>query len=472
MSQAGVDGAVAPIAVAHTSEQHLYKLSTRIGVAVIITVLSGYLIADRLFAYLGPTVAGVPLYPGEIAIVVGLLTLSFGIRTPVRWTTSRIWTVAFLAWAIVVFVIRLGAAPMPDAIRDFAFVYYLAFAFFGFKLAWERLNSRAYSFIAALFLAQLVYSLVAIFRLGLPDLLGSFGQLVGRYDIEGVNLAAGAGFFLLAGERLRIRRGIRIAIAVAQIGTAMLTTSRAVFLCVVLVLGVVFFSGRGKSMRGLLFGSLGAAASGAVALAFLFPNFGFQTAKGEITFSTAFQRVLGTFGYDSDSETGYVARANAEWRLQFWSELAEHSWERPDWLILGRGFGPNLATEVGLLGDDPARPLRAPHNIAVNVFARLGLIGLALWIGWIVSLIRAGLGATRQNTPTGSLALWMFLYWGCLLIAALLGVILESPFGAAPFYFLSGGLLRLNGRHELPGPTSAPARVPSVADDMIHGSSG
>jgi O-antigen ligase len=433
-------------------------VGSRVGIVVVTTVVIGYVIADRFFAYFGFQIGSVPVYPGEIAIVIGLATLTFGLRAPGRWTTGRSWAILFLAWAAFVFLLRLPGQPFIDSVRDFSFVYYAAFAIFGFKLPWERFDTRAFSVIAYVFVAQLCFSMLELVKPFPQSWLGGYAQFFGRPDIEGATLAAGVGFFLLADDRLRMPRVPRVLIILAEIAVALLTASRAVFLCLLLVLGVVLLSKRARAFRLPVLAGL--VAGGLILVAF--PRAGFDTDRGELRFTTTFVRLGATFGLapeetsaaggprsghatsgSSSNLSPVVAEATLNWRTHWWAKLLQDSLDRPSWLVLGRGFGPNLATEVHYVGTDPQHPLRAPHDIAIDVLARLGVIGLLLWVGWMLTVAAAGLRAARRPGPQGTLALWMLLYWACIMIVAMLGVILESPFGAAPFFFLTGGLLRL-----------------------------
>jgi O-antigen ligase len=92
-------------------------------------------------------------------------------------------------------------------------------------------------------------------------------------------------------------------------------------------------------------------------------------------------------------------------RQQLWT-LVLHKQVAKGQLIRGQGFGVNLALEVGVLDNGTAN-LRSPHNSDLDVLARLGLIGFALWVAfwaaWYWRLVagcrrlaRAGLPARRQ----------------------------------------------------------------------------
>jgi hypothetical protein len=99
---------------------------------------------------------------------------------------------------------------------------------------------------------------------------------------------------------------------------------------------------------------------------------------------------------------GTVAGRNQLWSLIFHQQAVEGK------LFDGLGFGVNLPYLVGdTQVTDGSNPLRSPHNSHDDVLARMGLIGIslwiALWLGWFWQLVmgcrrlaRRGLHARRQ----------------------------------------------------------------------------
>lgn len=90
--------------------------------------------------------------------------------------------------------------------------------------------------------------------------------------------------------------------------------------------------------------------------------------------------------------------------------------------------------------------LRAPHNILLNTWARLGLIGLILHAALLLlGLLAAVTTTVRRLTPR--------IVWALVLVAfpivALVGVILESPFGAIPYAFALGMAARATAAHKV-----------------------
>jgi len=84
--------------------------------------------------------------------------------------------------------------------------------------------------------------------------------------------------------------------------------------------------------------------------------------------------------------------------------------------------------------------VRSPHNYLLNTWARLGLVGLVLILGILLTGLRlARLVAMHAPRVRDDDVFAMFLV-ASIPVAALLGVVLESPFGALPYFWALGHL--------------------------------
>jgi O-Antigen ligase len=163
-------------------------------------------------------------------------------------------------------------------------------------------------------------------------------------------------------------------------------------------------------------------------------------------------RLVATFG-DSAADTRYQAQhasatGTTTARKKAWHEL--ESWITADRnrAALGVGFGPDFLAESGahvyLLGDVVAArdTVRSPHEYVLGSWARLGYLGL-------VPLLAVCFGALRRAwrfwPDRDELELFTALTVTALLLVALVGVVLESPFGAVPFFW-SVGILAADHR--------------------------
>jgi hypothetical protein len=156
-------------------------------------------------------------------------------------------------------------------------------------------------------------------------------------------------------------------------------------------------------------------------------------------------RLVATFG-DSAAASRYQdqhasATGTTSARKKAWRELS--SWILADQsrATVGVGFGPDFLAESGanvnLLGDVVAArdTVRSPHEYVLGSWARLGYLGL-------VPLLAVCFGALRRAwrfwPDRDELELFTALTVTALFLAALVGVVLESPFGAVPFFWAVG----------------------------------
>ena len=118
---------------------------------------------------------------------------------------------------------------------------------------------------------------------------------------------------------------------------------------------------------------------------------------------------------------------------------------------MGAGFGTDLTapleSQFGVQTDDRGRPVRSPHNILVTLFARTGVVGLGLWLAFQGTWFARIFHALRHARAVGlddeaDLLLWLAGYVLLVLVSATLGVVLEGPYGAIPYFLLVGMSLR------------------------------
>lgn len=118
----------------------------------------------------------------------------------------------------------------------------------------------------------------------------------------------------------------------------------------------------------------------------------------------------------------------AQRKLLNWVELRNQN-------FLGVGPGVEMVYESGaFLNLSGSKDVRSPHSWPVGALARFGIFGFCLWISIIHLISRFRFSDFKH--PASS---WVL----SIIIASLVGVIIESPFGSLPLlFFLS--LLRTN----------------------------
>jgi hypothetical protein len=157
---------------------------------------------------------------------------------------------------------------------------------------------------------------------------------------------------------------------------------------------------------------------------------------------------------DAESFKGTI-----EWRQEFWSAIwrdINHTTDRK--FLLGNGYGfpiTELVTHV-------EQGVRTPHNVALYALVYGGWTGLVTFAAFQLSLLLALWVAYRRGSGPFGMCFWLL---GMSL--ASFGNLLETPFGAIPFYLLCGVSLAPLLRDPVTRrePSSADLPPPSSASD-------
>jgi hypothetical protein len=132
------------------------------------------------------------------------------------------------------------------------------------------------------------------------------------------------------------------------------------------------------------------------------------------------------FNPDAESHAGTVS-----WRSDFWDGIWREIHHMPSLAVFGLGYGyPIWQLHPQDLSD---APVRSPHSA---IFFALGYSG---WSGLLVYVaLQAAIGGLvwriyrRTGEPFG------LCFWVSLMVASSIDIVLESPFGAIPPYFILG----------------------------------
>ena len=389
------------------------------------------------------TVPGLVFYVGDIALglalVQSLLILAGRNRAKLRAIVDGP-LVILLSIALVAFALaRLfaGGDVSLVALRDAAPYAYALLAITSFVLpAGQHRSWRPVIYGALVF--HLLWS-VALPRIpGFPwfmPVLGADAQVFAlRPDFDATVLGLGAAFALqdlLVRARGTSRREVLAlaAFATASVAGMASISTRAGLLAGFCALATVALTARHRRKRRLSSGRRLAAAG--VLLALL---------VGAIAFTPAGQRVSEGFGGGSAAGT-----VNA--RQQVWTRIGDYVLRSPERTAVGVGFGRDFIVESGSAAalEGEYQNVRSPHNYVVGTLARLGVGGamavcLIIFLGWWLAWT-----ALRQRpAPMTLLAALVAL---SMPVVGLLGVVLESPFGALPYFWALGQLAaQMSGR--------------------------
>jgi O-antigen ligase len=133
----------------------------------------------------------------------------------------------------------------------------------------------------------------------------------------------------------------------------------------------------------------------------------------------------------------FEARANA-WRAVIdW--LFDDGLSRP---VLGVGFGPHYmqlsGADVELFGEFPDPSVRAVHNYGINTWARLGIVGLLLVAAIAALAVIGGFRLLIRARTVPDLDLLAAFLVVAIPLTAMLGVVLEGPYAAIPYFWAVG----------------------------------
>ncbi|MFZ0178913.1 MAG: O-antigen ligase family protein, partial [Candidatus Dormiibacterota bacterium] len=265
----------------------------------------------------------------------------------------------------------------------------------------------------------------------LPQLQPGLGILTPRGDFDSAVCGVAAAIYLSA--FLRGRKALYLVVVALNLIAAALLLSRAGFVAAVVVVFAVLLSRVPASVhhgRRVVVVTLFAAS--ALALILASPSI------------PILQRFAGSLGLPASNSISLQAAGTENARISAWPTLYEYvAVENAQ--VLGLGFGRNIMEESGAsvalnVQDD----VRSPHNWWLDVYARLGIVGLLL----ITFLSAIGFVRGWRLLHGDSIQVAAGAVLIALPIVASLGVIFESPFGAVPYFFCLGASRWWYGRRE------------------------
>lgn len=413
----------------------------RVYAAVLGPLLGGYLFLDRAFAYIH--VPGVPLFAGEAVLLIGAVcavraTPAF--RDPVVKEPVLALLLVFMLWGLVR---TLPGIPVHgiDAVRDAALWYYATFALLAvaavtsqpeLPLRLARQLDRVTPALLVWLCASVLLAPIAAEAPTVPFTdVSVLSHKPGNAAIAALLVLAVQ--WLVPGTRSPRSRAAWSALALLVITLA------------------------GTQNRG---GLLGVLAGGAVALVFLEDRVrvvGRATAVVAVSLGLALLLSVevpigGLQGRSYSARqlvTNVVSLAGAEsqgnlegtvdGRLVLWNRLLDKQ-VRDDRVLDGAGFGPNLAAEVGVF-DAGEESLRNPHNSHAHVFARMGALGVLVWVlfwlGWYVRVL-AVLRRSHLPRPNRQVTGVCLAITTAVLVSTAFDPQLEGPQGAVLLWTLVG----------------------------------
>jgi hypothetical protein len=412
--------------------------------------LAGYALDDRGFAYLA-SVPGTPLFAGEMILLLGgaFAALATGyLRAALRDSLPMLLLLVFVAWGLartLPFIPTYGI----DAIRDASLWYYALMAVVVAMLvvASPDLPHRWARAYVPFLVVLVLWSPLAIALAGAtgPALPGS-GVALFSHKLGNIAVAAATAIaFLWLVPTPSLKKGVRAALT----GVAVLTILAAgtqnrgglVASTIALLLTGLLLGRRGWNMAAVMVGTV-------LVVFVLGWGTNVQIPGGQNRYFSVAQLIDNATSITQGQNSADLG-ATVAFRDQLWAGAIDLANSKGA-LATGLGFGPNIAQELGVsigVGD----PLRSPHNSHVDILARMGILGAALWVGfwgsWYLLMFRRLRDrSTPRSAEAAGLLKVCIVSVTAILVNAYFDPTLESPQVAMWLWALAGLGLGITAR--------------------------
>ena len=399
----------------------------------LVLLLLGYIFFDRPFAWIH--IPGTPLFIGESVIAFGVwvvLSSKTGAMSLIRGSSSLSSLRNFMLWGGV--LLAIGILPYSlDAIRDSAIWYYGIIAIFVSILLvsdpsrvgkWMLGFGRFVPIMLLWFPIATVLAAVAPDNIFVPDSeIPIFFHRVGNMAVLS---SIAVGFLWMADADSRIftprQRAWLTMIATLVIVLTGLQNRGGMVASVALFAALLFLlSKRRVEMVMMMMGVLVLFAIVGIVFDVKIQLF----SDREISMEQFSQNITSIFNQD---EGGYRQTQTTAWRIRIWEQVLDDvSTESP---VMGFGMGPDLGERYGITTDEDT-PLRNPHNSHVGVLARMGWVGVILWvilwITWVAELQTLRRRLRYRNRPKeSSFVSWIMISPIPILVNAIFDPTLEG----------------------------------------------
>jgi O-Antigen ligase len=312
-------------------------------------------------------------------------------------------------------------------------------------------------------LINLVYSYTFIWGEKIQSMSPSFGvfhpvPLLGNYQQTALWLLLGVIYFLwIAPQVVRWPRWILTLLAAAQLGGLAILQVRAMYVGIGIIFLVLFLFGETKKLIGFA-STIGWGVGALLALLLTVSALGIQLQgrMGPVTFAFVEEQVETVFAI-GDANTRMSHEVDrADWYGEVWTRVTSSAAN----MVVGEGFGQALIDFV----NEDGIPVRQPHNSSLTVLARLGFVGLSIWLLFIGLVLIRYVRFLRMRSASEEAhvtILWLFLCFLLYLVTASVQPTLEFSHGSMPFYFLLGLAIGIMGQREYSfNPQSFSVRTP------------
>lgn len=420
--------------------------------AMVLAAVGSYIVLNYGFENLAFHVGPLPIIVGD-TLMLGACALVFvqyrkNVLKGAVQEPAFICLLILLALAVAHLLLDVGRFGLY-AIRDASL--YIESIFFFLGLVWARNkdnNSLLLRWFVLVFLINTCYDALFPFSGTLKSLSPSSGvfqtvPIIGSYDDSPLYLVAGSLFFLWLGRRASgLSRGLLWFFSAVQFCELGILQTRSAYLGLGLILVLLFVLGevrKATQVLGVVLASLLGLAiliEGTSLIGVTIPG---RVGPVDMSFITEHVSTIFTVGdhsarWDTDED-------RLDWYSQVWQGLTAS----PSNIVWGSGFGEPLIEFPSYRGRASGIVVRQPHNTSLSVVARLGCIGLTVWLFFHFFVLRGFYRAWRARSTLDctsiDLILWLFFLYLLIMITTSVQPLIEFSHGAVPFFFLTGAAL-------------------------------
>jgi hypothetical protein len=428
------------------------RLETEAWQILVLVSMTLFIVLNYGFDSFILSLGGMHILVGESLMFAALGLVLFGRHRSLLFSALHEPPVICLLALLILALIHLAIDVPHDglfAIRDSA--KYIEMVFLGLGYLWgsqKRYTPLLLKWLLFLYVLNLAYSSTfpwAEQLLSWSPKAGMFHPIavLGQYEDNALYLLTGAMFCAwIASSVVRWPRWVLVSLSAAQLCGLAILQARSMYVGLVLVLVILFFLR--ETSKIIQFASVLPWAAGALLTLVLVTsalgiqlhgrvgpvNLAFLEEHAQTVFALGNERVR--MGADTDRERWY-------------SDIWERESSSPARLIFGEGFGKPLVD----LQNEEGIPVREPHNSTLSVFARLGMLGLVIWLLFIFLVIRRFVYVIRRRLQSDEmvfrLTLFLFSYFVLAMVVAIVQPALEFSHSDLPFLFLLGvalGMMR------------------------------
>ena len=386
----------------------------------------------RSFAYIG--ISPVKIFIGELTLVCFLLARPREVFE--RWTKALLFPSPLngLALALLLFVlygvfevirgIAFEYSTLPT-IQTFIFNLYPLYIFLGFW-AGTSYPDLLKKIVLRLSWWNGIYSVLYVVILNRNQLTNPFSpsvELFGQPGGSGTSILGVLSYSTNLG-------GVWVPLFLNAFGLLALQV-RAEYLGVLSAMAVWAWLTRNLGRLAMGVGGLALLLTVGYLIDFSMPAPGGR--GGTVSTQSIVGRALAPFDPDLAQEYSKDAIGQAgsvTWRKRWWAAIWENIHASRETTLIGHGYGFPLSGLVGYIKDET---VRTPHNIFYYCLGYGGWCGVLSFFVFQIQIIILLFRAYRRNGQVFGI-----LYWIQTVCMAFFSNIFETPFGAIPFYLLTG----------------------------------